>query len=138
MELEVHKQNASLMKEIKESLGTAFAFRLLLLLLALLVFLGGGNRIRFQECYLSSVDVTVAARGGFLLARSSTTFLRFLRRLLLLLMLLLMVVLVLVMIVIQLTEVAQFRPRSAQRPDYSIEGSIRSEHEEVDKDGSTF
>jgi hypothetical protein len=45
---------------------------------------------------------------------------------------------VVVMIVIQLTAVAQFRPRSAQRPDYSIEGSIRSEHEEVDKDGSTF
>jgi hypothetical protein len=57
------------MKEIKESLGTAFAFSLLLLLLALLVFLGGGNRIGFQEYYLSSVDVTVAARGGFLLAR---------------------------------------------------------------------
>ena len=135
MELEVHKQNASLMKEIKESLGTAFAFSLPLLLLALLVFLAGGNRIGFQECYLSGVDVTVAARGGFLLARSSTTFLRFLRRLLLLLLLLMVV---LVMIVIQLTAVAQFRPRSAQRPDYSIEGSIRSEHEEVDKDESTF
>ena len=138
MDLEVHKQNASLMKEIKESLGTAFAFSLPLLLLALLVFLGGGNRIGFQECYLSGVDVTVAARGGFLLARSSTTFLRFLRRLLLLLLLLLLMVVVLVMIVIQLTAVAQFRPRSAQRPDYSIEGSIRSEHEEVDKDESTF
>ena len=135
MELEVHKKNASLMKEIKESLGTAFAFSLPLLLLALLVFLAGGNRIGFQECYLSGVDVTVAARGGFLLARSSTTFLRFLRRLLLLLLLLLVV---LVMIVIQLTAVAQFRPRSAQRPDYSKEGSIRSEHQEVDKDGSTF
>ena len=126
------KQNASLMKEIKESLGTAFAFSL-----PLLVFLSGGNRIGFQECYLSGVDVTVAARGGFLLARSSTTFLRFLRRLLLLLLLLLMMMM-LVMIVIQLTAVAQFRPRSAQRPDYSKEGSIRSEHEEVDKDGSTF
>ena len=133
MELEVHKQNASLMKEIKESLGTAFAFSL-----PLLVFLSGGNRIGFQECYLSGVDVTVAARGGFLLARSSTTFLRFLRRLLLLLLLLMLMMMVLVMIVIQLTAVAQFRPRSAQRPDYSKEGSIRSEHEEVDKDGSTF